>query len=31
MISLAEESIQSNMPVTHWILSWQENEQPSHE
>lgn len=31
MISLAEESIQSRMPVTHWILSWQENEQPTHE
>ena len=31
MISLAEESIQSKMPVTHWILSWQENEQPSRE
>ena len=31
MISLAEESTQSRMPVTHWILSWQENEQPSRE
>lgn len=31
MSSLAEESIQSRMPVTHWILSWQENEQPSRE
>jgi len=31
MISLAEESIQSKMPVTHWILSWQENEQPTRE
>jgi hypothetical protein len=31
MISLASESIQSKMPVTHWIMSWQENEQPSHE
>ena len=31
MISLAEESIQSRMPVTHWILSWQENEQPPSE
>ena len=29
--SLASESIQSKMPVTHWSLSWQENEQPSHE
>ena len=31
MISLAEESIQSRMPVMLWILSWQENEQPSRE
>jgi hypothetical protein len=31
MTSLASESIQSKMPVTHWSLSWQENEQPSHE
>ena len=31
MISLASESIQSKMPVTHWIMSWQENEQPSRE
>jgi hypothetical protein len=31
MISLASESIQSKMPVTHWIMSWQENEQPNHE
>ena len=31
MISLAEESIQSRMPVTLWILSWQENEQPIRE
>jgi hypothetical protein len=31
MVSLASESIQSKMPVTHWIMSWQENEQPSHE
>ena len=31
MISLAQESIQSKMPVTHWILSWQENEQPTRE
>lgn len=23
--------IQSRMPVTHWILSWQENEQPTRE
>ncbi|GAB7492564.1 hypothetical protein Bwad001_12880 [Bilophila wadsworthia] len=31
MISVAEESIQSRMPVTHWTLSWQENEQPTRE
>ena len=31
MISLFEESIQSRMPVTHWILSWQENDQPTRE
>ena len=31
MISPAEESIQSRMPVTHWILSWRENEQPTRE
>ena len=31
MIALASESLRSPMPVTHWILSWQENEQPSHE
>jgi hypothetical protein len=30
MIDLASESIRSPMPVTHWIMSWQENEQPSH-
>jgi hypothetical protein len=30
MIALAEESVQSKMPVAHWILSWQENELPSH-
>ena len=29
MIALAEESIHSNMPVSHWIFSWQENEQPT--
>lgn len=28
MISLAEESVHSKMPVSHWIFSWQENEQP---
>jgi hypothetical protein len=31
MIALAEESIQSKMPVAHWIMSFQENEMPSHE
>ena len=31
MVSLASESMQSKMPVTHWIMSWQENEQPSRE
>ncbi len=31
MIDLAAESVRSPMPVTHWCLSWQENEQPSHE
>ncbi len=31
MISLAEESIQSKMPVAHWMLSWQGNEQPTRE
>jgi hypothetical protein len=31
MISLASESIQSKMPVRHWIMSLQETEQPSHE
>lgn len=31
MIALAEESIQSKMPVTHWVMSWQENEIPSRE
>jgi hypothetical protein len=31
MIDLASESVRSPMPVTHWCMSWQENEQPSHE
>lgn len=31
VISLAKESIQSKMPVAHWILSWQKNEQPTRE
>lgn len=29
MVSLAEESIKSRMPVTHWMLSWNENEIPT--
>ncbi len=29
MISLAQESVHSKMPVSHWIFSWPENEQPS--
>lgn len=29
MISLAEESVRSRMPVTHWLLSWSENEIPT--
>ena len=31
MIALAEESVHSKMPVTHWVLSWQEEENPTHE
>ena len=31
MIALAEESIQSRMPVTHWVLSWKDEEQPTPE
>lgn len=31
MISLAQESAHSRMPVAHWLISWQENEQPTHE
>jgi hypothetical protein len=31
MIALAEESVRSKMPVTHYVISWQENELPSHE
>lgn len=31
MIALAEESVQSKMPIAHWVMSWQENELPSHE
>ena len=29
MISLAEESIKSRMPVCHWMMSWNENEIPT--
>ena len=29
MISLANESVHSRMPVSHWIFSWKENEQPT--
>ena len=29
MILLAEESAHSKMPVSHWIFSWRENEQPT--
>ena len=25
MIALAEESVQSKMPIAHWVMSWQEN------
>ena len=31
MIALAEESVQSKMPVAHWILSWKDGEQPTPE
>ena len=31
MITLARESAHSKMPVTHWIFSWQEGEQPTRE
>ena len=31
MIALAQESIRSKMPVSHWIFSWREEEQPSPE
>jgi hypothetical protein len=31
MIGLAKESVHSKMPVSHWIFSWQENEQPTPE
>ncbi len=29
MIALAQESIRSKMPVSHWIFSWKEGEQPT--
>ena len=29
MIALAEESVHSTMPVSHWVFSFKENEQPS--
>ena len=29
MISLANESVHSRMPVQHWLFSWKENEQPT--
>lgn len=29
MIALSEESVRSKMPVTHWAMSWQENEIPN--
>ena len=28
MIALAEESIKSKMPCSHWMMSWNENEIP---
>ena len=31
MIALARESSHSRMPVSHWIFSWQEGEQPTRE
>ena len=31
MIVLARESAHSNMPVQHWMFSWQEGEQPTRE
>ena len=29
MIALAQESVHSKMPVSHWVFSWQEHEQPT--
>ena len=31
MIALARESVHSAMPITHWIFSWREGEQPTRE
>lgn len=31
MIALARESVHSDMPVQHWMFSWQEGEQPTRE
>ena len=31
MVSLAEKSVRSKMPVSHWIMSWEEDEQPTSE
>lgn len=31
MVSLAEKSARSKMPVSHWIMSWEEDEQPTPE
>lgn len=31
MITLAEKSVRSKMPVAHWIMSWEEDEQPTPE
>ena len=31
MIALAGESTRSRMPVSHWAMSWQENEMPDYE
>ena len=31
MIGLADDSVHSRMPVSHWIFSWKENEQPTPE
>lgn len=31
MVSLAEKSVRSKMPVSHWIMSWEEDEQPTPE